>query len=244
MELTMKSLAVMIFFVFALCSYADVTLVEESSGSKMEIYYSKNIMAHHIDGQVTNITDVNKGLIYIFNPARKTYFQATFKEMKDVADKLNEQTKELAKNPQYQQFVGQTSGGKVVVKKTGTSTIAGYKCDEYTITATESLAGATVCLSKELMTLLNKELDTVKIEKLMNSLDLEEGGDVLSLKIAELEEKYGYAMSESFSSGTTGMGAGLDTIVTSVSTTKIDKSVFSIPTGYERLSMKAAMGEY
>ncbi|ADD66910.1 hypothetical protein Dacet_0104 [Denitrovibrio acetiphilus DSM 12809] len=223
--------------------YADITVTEESDGSKMVTYYADNVSAHYIDGHLTNITDISKSLITVLNPMEKTYFQATFEEMRALAEQLNEQMKAMAENPQFQELLDRHAG-KVDIKKDGTTTIAGYKCDKYLLSMEEMGASAEVCFSKELGDALQKEVDIKKAEKLMDSLEIDGMGDMIGVKISELEEKAGYPLSEKTDSTMFGMEDGYDRIVTEISKTKIKKSVFSIPDGYEKITIDQAMGNY
>ena len=238
----MKKLAAFMLMLFCFSAYADVTITEKSTEADMVTYFSKNITAHYINGQLTNITDMKKGVIYVFNPMNKTYFQATFAELKQFADKAAEQMNSMAENPQYKQYMNQMQGSGITVVKTGTQVIAGFSCDEYKVASPMTVS--VVCLSKDLMTLVKKEVDTSKAEKIMNSLDMESAGNILGKKLAELEDKYGYIVSEKFSSPIPGMAAEDETRVISVSKKMINPMIFNIPAGYKQVKMQDAVGEY
>jgi len=237
----MKWIYTLIIILCVSFAYADVTITEESDGSKMVSYYSNNKMAYYIDGVVTNITDVGKGLITVFNPMAKTYFTATFKEMSAMAESMNEHMKNAAQNPQYQQFMGQQ--GNITIKKTGTKQIAGYKCEEFQVTSGVMPVGSVVCFSKAVEKLISKEMNRAKVEKLLNSMEMD-GSDALSEALITLEEKSGYMMSERSTSPVPGMGEDGDMIVTSVSKKKINSSKFKTPSGYKKTTMQKAMGGY
>ncbi|PLX71363.1 MAG: hypothetical protein C0602_01815 [Denitrovibrio sp.] len=225
-------ICILVMVCFAsLFSYADVTITEESSGSVFKTYYSKGIMAHYIDGQLTNITDVEKENIYVLNPMRKTYFQASFAKMKEFTNKLNN----MPENSMLE-----TTKVKVAVNKLGTKTIAGYSCEEYQFIIDELYLEASACFSKDVYTLIKNELDASKAEKLMNELDMADSFHPMGAKIAEMEYTEGYILKQDSSDSIPGFG----TLVTSVSKAKLDKSVFAIPPDYKKIPMQEAVGTY
>jgi len=213
-------------------AFADVTIKESSDGSELTSYYSKGKTAHYIDNQLTNITNIKKGLITVFNPMAKTYFQATMAEMKSLSVRFNNQAKDMEQDSKFQSFRDQQEKS-VKITPTGTKKIAGYSCQGFTINVAVTETTADICLSKDVAMLLSKEADTRGMDQLMDSLD--EGGsfDVLTDKISELEDKYGYLLSENISM----MGSSISTEVISVSTKAINPSAFSIPSGYSKKPM-------
>jgi hypothetical protein len=236
----MKKLLVLVILIFASAAFADVTIKENSDGAELVTYFSRGMSAHYVDGQVTNITDMNAGTITVMNPMSKTYFQATLAQMKNLADSLNEKMKSIQSNPQYQAMLKQQADS-VKVSKQGSEQIAGFFCTKYSISLDMPPTKADICLSKDLADLVSKEISSKQLEKIMDSLDSGDGGmDMLTGKISELEEKNGYLMSENIDM----MGTGISTVVTEVSKKSINKSVFDIPSDYTRKPMPQAFGEY
>jgi len=235
----MKKLFLILLLIYASIASADVTIKENSDGAELVTYFSKGMSAHYVDGQITNVTDMNTGTITVMNPMSKTYFQATLAQMKNLADSLNEKMKVIQSNPQYQAMLKQHAES-VKVTKQGIAQLAGYTCTKYTISVKMPPTKAEICLSKDLANLVSKEISSKQLEKIMDSLDSGDGGmDMLSSKISELEEKNGYLMSENIDM----MGTGISTIVTNVSKKSIDKSVFKIPSDYTRKPMPQVFGE-
>lgn len=81
----MKIRILLLTLFMAVPCFADVTVIEESSGSEIRTSYSKGIVAHYIDGTITNITDVKNKKIYVLNPVQKTFFHASFKQLREFA---------------------------------------------------------------------------------------------------------------------------------------------------------------
>lgn len=222
--------------VLSVTSFADVTITEESSGAVLKTYYSKNIMAHYIDGLLTNITDVGSERVYVLNPMGRTYFEATFSQMNSFAKKM----KSMADSEQMQQYSGKAPTVNVKVVKKGTKKIAGYACDEYSLTIEELFTEANVCFSGNVFRMVQTELNTAKAEKLLNEMDMDERHDPIGAKIAELEMKLGYVLEQ----GSTGGVPGFDTLVTDISKEKINRSVFKVPADYQKIPMAEALGTY
>lgn len=236
----MKKVLIAVLILINFSAFADITVTEESSGATYVTYFSKNITAHYTDGQVTNITDMKKGLIYVINPMKRTYYLATFKQMKAFADKAADQMKSMADNPDYKMYMDQMSGGKVNVNQTGTKKIAGYTCTEFKLA--DKVSTSVICLSKSLTKAIKREVDTSRAEKIMDSLDMDGMGDIMGKKIADLEGKYGYLMYEKTTSAMPGMGMENQSTVVSVSKKRIDSSVFKVPEGFTKISMDDAIG--
>lgn len=239
-EMYMKQLIVLLFLILTFSAYADVTITETSDGTELKSYFSKGLSAHYVDGQLTNITDMNKGVITVLNPMAKTYFQATIAQMKNLADSMNEKMKGLQSNPQFQTMMKKQADA-VKVKQKGIAKIAGYTCTAYEISMDMPPAKAEICLSEEVSKIIAKEINSKQLERIMDSLDSSGGGlDILADKISELEDKDGFLMSENIDM----MGTGISTVVTDISKKSINPSVFEIPSGYSRKPMPQALGEY
>lgn len=232
----MKIITFIFILMISVSAFADVTITEESSGSTLKTYFAKNIMAHYIDDQLTNITDVGSEKVYVLNPMAKTYFEATFSQLKSFADKM----KSMVDSDQMKQYIGKTPKVGVKTAKKASKKIAGYSCDEYSLTIETLFTEANVCFSNEVYKLVEKELDVSKAEKLLNEMDMDESSNPIGSKISEMERKLGYVLEQSTSGGV----PGFDTLVTEISKEKIKKSVFKVPANYKKIPMSKALGTY
>lgn len=231
----MRTIAFIFLMLVTVSVSADVTITEESSGSTLKTYFTKNIMAHYIDGLLTNITDVGAEKVYVLNPMGKTYFVATFAQMKAFAKKMKSMS-----DTQMKQYGSDAPKVTVNVTKKGAKKISGYSCEEYSLSVETLYTEASVCFSKDVFNLVKSELDTSKAEKLLNEMDMDERHDPIGTKIADMEMKLGYVLEQSSPGGV----PGFDTLVTSISREKIEKSIFSVPAGYKKIPMSEALGTY
>jgi hypothetical protein len=238
----MRVLLIFIMSLFSVCAFADITITERSSDGEIVSYYSGNKMAYFVDGQVTNITDVNAGMIYVINSAKKTYFQKSFAEMEEIAKQAAEQFKSIRENPQYKDFMKAVPAGKVNVEKVGSRKIAGYSCDEYTVKLSMSPMSVRLCLSKDVEALVSKEINSKKIEKLMAGFGTEGDDSPMGKALEGLKDKNGFPMLEKSESSIPGMDSEATEVI-SVSNAKISPVVYKLPQGYKKVTMEELMGD-
>jgi hypothetical protein len=132
----------------------DLTIISKHStngqpGETTTSYMGSDHVRMATGGGRETIIDLKSGLITTLDGKKKTYYQVTKQDMEEMAAKIQEQmnSPEQKKRMEAMQGAAASVTGSIEVKKTGnTRTVAGYKCEEWVVTA------STVSTTKECVT--------------------------------------------------------------------------------------------
>jgi hypothetical protein len=215
----MKKLFVFLFFFVTGSVFSDMTIVQkvETSGvmgqpatkGNMTIYIKGSKMKVDNMGQsMSQIVDIDSGMMFIINPAQKTVMTATVDQMK-----------------QYAGMLGQAGQGGASAQKTGNSKeVNGYPCEEYKITTSGMVSSETIaCVSDK--------IESAEFEKFRKfSEDLTKFGALP----ADIK---GYPVVSDTKMSIMGQNVTSHSEIVSVSYDAVPDSVFAIPSDYKTTEM-------
>ncbi len=135
----------------------DLTIVSKHthegkpSGTSTSYLASDHVRMARENGNET-IVDLKTGVMTTLDGRKKTYFTVTKQDLADMAAKMNERmnTPEMKKGMNAMSGMSDAMADSFDVKKTGTSrTVAGFRCDDWTITMGE-MTTIKECITTEL----------------------------------------------------------------------------------------------
>ncbi|RJP88276.1 MAG: hypothetical protein C4518_11065 [Desulfobacteraceae bacterium] len=240
--------------------HADITITKNEAGSEEVTYYQSKKIATFSDNMI-QIIDAGSGKIKGVDLKSKTYYETTLKEyktamvdfMKRMMDmqiqiimsstgQTREQAEASLKNPGNSTAKG---GQTVKIEKGATKDIAGYSSDEYLI-----LAGGRVVqeiwvspavdkiITQSIGASEKKDLDKL-IGEIEAEINLALNMPGMDTEIANAETRImekGYVMKQVDRE----MGMPMspeEEMNINISTKPIDSSKFSVPSGYQKISM-------
>jgi len=239
---------------------ADITITKNEGGIEEITYYQgKKIVT--ISDNITQIIDAGTKKITGMDPKSKTYYEATLdeyktamvdfmKRMKDMQIEMimasTAQTREQAEASLKNAGGGAVKGPQTVkVEKGTTKDIAGYASDEYRILVN----GAVVqeiwvsplvdeMITKSIGAADKKNLDKL-VREIENEISLAINMSAMDSEVDKAESQImekGYVMKQvDREMGMPGMPGEEFSI--DISTNAIDSSKFSVPKGYQKISM-------
>jgi hypothetical protein len=232
---------------------ADVTITTTSDGEIEKTYYKDGKMLI-ISGEGKTIFDTKKGTITVVLDQKKIYLQepmqhyaqhmkeasqsmqstiqAQMKEAllargmsKEQVDMMLKKMQDSMKNPPKM-----PARPKPVIKKTGSSKVAGYACDTYSVVDMVHQSHEEACVSSEVERLIGKEIDIAAMKAMAQKMK-EGDADAFDDPL----EDAGFPMRRR------DLGYGTPQMieeVTSVSKKPIDRALFDTPRGYKKMSVK------
>jgi hypothetical protein len=242
-----RSFAIVSLAAFALSAPAfeasaqDLTITFKSSdGGTSSNYYTKDRIRTS-SGRTDTILEFATGKIISVDHQKKEYSEITFAEMDSMMKAQTERMEQAMANvpanmrEQMQKMMG---GGTadVTVTKGGTKTIAGYSCQEYTVTMGPNLT-TELCNT----TALTPPFDPANASKLSRvSVPMMKGSEKVAQKLAEVQ---GLSLSHRTSTNVMGHKSDSSMEATEVKKGSIPADVFAIPAGYKQVeSPMKAMG--
>jgi hypothetical protein len=203
------------------------------------------------------IFDLKTGDMTVIDAKKKTYYVVTKKDMDDMAAMVKEQmnspevkqAQEQMKNlpPDVQKRMEAAMGGMftVDVQKTGTSrTIAGYKCDNWTV-AIGQFSRSEQCVSTELK-LPEQSWERYKayadsLKTMMSAMGpMAKGAETMGEQLKKIR---GFPLANTTTTNVMGRKSVTTSEVTSIQKGAIPASAWQIPAGYKQVDspMKKAM---
>jgi hypothetical protein len=222
-------------------SAQDLTITFKSSdGGTSTNYYSKD-RVRASSGRSDTILEFATGKLITVDHQKKEYSEITFAEMdammKAQAQRMEEAMANVPANMREQ--MAKMMGGMAAdatVTKGGTKTIAGYSCQEYTVTM-----GANLTMELCNTTALAPPFDPAHASKLSRvSVPPLQGADKLAKKLAEVQ---GIGLSQRTTTNVMGHKTETSSEATEVKKGSIPADVFAVPAGYKQVeSPMKAMG--
>ncbi len=233
--------------------FADLTITTNSDGEVEKTYYKDGKMLI-VSSDGKTIFDTKDGMITIVLDSKKIYLQEPMhsyaKNMKAASQSMQstiaaqmkksllargmseeqvemmlKRMQESMKNPPKM-----PPRPKPVIKKTGSSKVAGYACDTYSVVDMINQSHEEVCVSPEVEKLIGKEIDIAAMKAMArkmkesdeNSFDdpLEDAG--FPMRRRDL----GYGQAQTIEE------------VSAISKKSIDRALFDTPKGYKKMSVK------
>jgi hypothetical protein len=227
----------------------DLTIVYKTTGPNqpaLSTDYMTATMARYSAGTSDRIVDLKTGRIVTVDHQRKVWSEITAAEIEAAMKKAKAQMDQaMAGMPpeMRQKMQGMMGGaaGSLKVTKGGTRTVAGYPCDEYTLTM-----GANMTQKSCNTTAITLPFDFNQMRKLTSASNpalAKMMGD-METATKELQQIKGLPIAE-----TTTMQMMGKSMVTTKEATEIKKgpipaSVFEVPAGYKKVeSPLAKMGQ-
>lgn len=245
----MRKLLVLVMLLTAFTSaYADLTVISKGTDGTEEIqYFANNKAATYTDGQIDALVDVKTSTITMFMHEQSAYMTMTAKELEDrmkMAQKMMDQSMD---NPQAKAYMDamkqKMKNMKVTMKKTGTKKIAGYSCVEYVLEVKNQDSNATVCVSKEVMDLVEKDFNAKKLSSMLKSNLAGDNGieNPIDKEVEKLEQE-GFPLFEKTVINSMGMTETDSMTVVEINKNKISSNIFAVPAGYKKKTMAELMG--
>ncbi|MEO5761433.1 MAG: DUF4412 domain-containing protein [Vicinamibacteria bacterium] len=229
-----RPLAVLALTGFAVtASSQDLTITFKSSdGSTAMNYFSKDRMRMN-SGRSDSIMEFDSGTMINIDHQKKEYSEITIAEldanMKAMSAKMEESMAKMP--PQMREQMAKLMGGAtadVTVTKGGTKTIAGYVCQEYTVTMGKNMTQES-CNS----TALTPPFDPANFQKLTHlSIPMMQGADKLIEKMSVIQ---GISLMNHTSINMMGNKRDTTMEATEVKKGPIAADVFAVPAGYKKI---------
>jgi hypothetical protein len=241
-------------------AFADITITKNEGGIEEITYYQgKKIVT--ISDNIIQIVDAGTKKITGMDPKSKTYYESTLNEyknamvdfmkrMKDMQIEMimasTAQTREQAEASLKNAGGGAVKGPQTVkVEKGATKEIAGYASDEYRILVNGAVVQE-IWVSPLVDEMITKSIgaaDKKDLDKLVREIEAEISQAInMSAMDAEIDKaesqimEKGYVMKQvEREMGMPGMPGEEFSI--DISTKAIDSSKFSVPKGYQKISM-------
>jgi hypothetical protein len=184
------------------------------------------------------LIDLKSGIITTIDNNKKTWYQVTRQDMEEMSKKVEERmnSPEQKKRMEAMQGVTGNIANSIEVKKTGTTRkIAGYKCEEWLVTA------STVTTTKECVTTDLKypehAFDTYKAftQKLASSMSAMQPARVGEGMVDKMKAIKGYPIATSMTVDFMGNKRTTESEVTGVKRGSIPASAWEVPAGYAKI---------
>jgi hypothetical protein len=261
MRVAINSLA--IFILAGVVSAQDLTIISKVTrdGGAPETatsYISSDHLRMSQPEGTEVIFDLKSGDMTVIDSKKKTYYVITQKDMDDMAAMIKEQmnspemkrAQEQMKNlpPEQRKKMEEMMGGMfaVEVQKAGTSrTIAGYRCDNWTVTIgqfsrSEQCLTTELKLPEQLWTGYKKYYDSLK--SMMSAMGpMAKGMDSMREQMRKLK---GFPLANTTTTTVIGHKSISTSEVTAISRGPIPASAWQVPAGYKKVDnpMKAKPG--
>lgn len=234
---------------------ADIMIQQIEYGDKEITYYQGKKIAT-VSDDLIQIVDAGAKTIIGADPKSKTYYEATLDQYKKAMIDVMRQAKDM----QIQMMMASTGQTReqaeaslkkadraktIIIEKGATRDITGYASDEYRIVANGKTLQE-IWVSPALDAMIAKSIGAAEkkeLDKMIHDIETEINGIInLSGQDAEIAEaeseimKKGYVMKQiDREMGMPGTPAG-DSGIT-VSTKPVEPSIFSVPSGYKKITM-------
>ena len=250
----MRNLVALILFISVPAVAADLTIVSKvtrdggSPETATSYISSDHVRMTQAEGNEA-IIDLKTGQMTVIDSTKKTYYVVTREDMDAAAAKVKEQmnspevqqAQERMKNlpPEVQKRMEAATGGmfKVDVEKAGTSrTIAGYKCEDWTVTIGQ-FSKSEQCVTNELKfpaqawDMYKSYADSMK--NMMAAMG--PMGRHMSAMQEQFKKMKGFPLANTTTMNVMGRSSVHTSEVTSVKEGPIPASAWEIPAGYTKV---------
>jgi hypothetical protein len=221
----------------------DLTIVAKHStngvpGETTTSYLGSDHVRIASGGGRETIIDLKSGLITTLDGNKKTYYTVTRQDLDDMAAKVQERmgSPEQKKRMEAMQGMSKSVAESIEVKKSGvTRKIAGFKCEEWVITA------STVSTTKECVTTDLKypehAFDAYKgfTQKLASSMSTLQPARVGESMVDKMKAIKGYPIATAMTVDFMGNKRTTESEVTEVKRGSIPASAWEVPAGYAKI---------
>ena len=227
----------------------DVTIVYKTTGpgqTGTSTHYFSATMIRHQSGTTDTMLDLKGSRIVMIDHAKKEWSEITTAEIEAAMKAMKAQMDQaMAGMPpaMREKMQGMMGGGAGAMKVTkgGSRTVAGYACDEYTLTM-----GAAFTQTSCNTTAIALPFDLAQLKKLAlasNPALLRMAGD-MEAATKELEQIKGLAIADNATMQMMGKSTVTTREATEIKKGPIPASAFEVPAGYKKVpSPLAKMGQ-
>jgi hypothetical protein len=239
----MRILCAVLLCASAASASDDLTIVSKHTAfGQPEETITSYLGSEHVrvasGGGRETLVDLKTGTITNLDTNKKTYYLVTKQDMEDLAAKIQEKmnTPEQKKRMEMMQGAIANVTNSIEVKKTGvTKKIAGYKCEEWAITAS-TISTTKECASTDLK-YPQRSFDTYKefTQKLASSMTALQPARVGESMVDKMKEIKGYPIATSMTVEFGGNKRTSETEAVEIKKGSIPASVWEVPAGFTKI---------
>ena len=251
----LQSLAAALAVAAAVPASADLTIVSKLSGDGKTETATSYLTADKTRivqaGGHETIFDATKGEIILIDNNKRQYFVMTKQEMEDAAAQMQQQRKqadakmkdamkkvppEMREKMKSMINVGGMMASAVEVKKaTGGRQIAGYKCENWTLTVGE-ISKTEECLSTDLPYPTEAWQSFRSMQNILQSMGPAlNSASALQEKTKETKELKGFPLASTTTTNVLGTTHTISSEVQEIKKGAIAANVFDLPAGYKKV---------
>jgi Domain of unknown function (DUF4412) len=227
----------------AKASSDDLTIVSKHStngqpGEVTTSYLGSDHVRMASGGGRETIIDLKSGIVTNLDLNKKTYYQVTKEEMDELAAKAQERLNSPEQQKRMEAMQGMTANAanSIEVKKTGnTRKIAGYKCEEWLVTAGK-VSTNRECVTTELK-FPEHAFDAYKAytQKLASSMSAMQPARIGESMVDKMKVIKGYPVATSITVDFMGNKRISESEVVEVKRGSIPASAWEVPAGYAKI---------